>query len=185
MDGEMNKIKKFISILICLSYTAFIFTGCAKDKGETSKYKELLYGGNDTVTGGQPPPVTQTGIVYNAQAIYDGYGGYGTGNGDRIVNKGETIYIKVQLKNTGSSDANGVTATLSTTDSYVTINQSYKTDSYGTITGSNGTDWNDYTNGFQFTVSATTPIPRTVTFSLAITDTYGNTWSSNFNISVQ
>ena len=40
-------------------------------------------------------------------------------NGDGIINKDETVYLKVFIKNNGSSDAKDVKATISTTNSYI------------------------------------------------------------------
>jgi hypothetical protein len=146
-------------------------------------------------------PVSQISatIQYNAYSLYDG-GSYNTvGNGDNISNKGETIRMNVELLNAGTSDATGITATLTTTDSYITVNSSYKTATFGTITS----DYpyfsiGDYSGStvssvgsasssscYLFSVNSTCPSNHQVLFNLAIADNKGNTWSDTFYVTVQ
>ncbi|MBM3288001.1 MAG: T9SS type A sorting domain-containing protein, partial [Candidatus Eisenbacteria bacterium] len=58
---------------------------------------------------------------YQASTVDDDSGGGSAGNGDGLVNPGETIELRVQLRNFGSQNATGVTATLTSDDPYVTI----------------------------------------------------------------
>lgn len=145
-------------------------------------------------------PVSQisASIQYNASALYDG-GSYSTvGNGDNIANKGESVRLNVELLNTGTSDATGITATLSTTDSYVTVNSNYKTATYGTITsdypyfsigdysGSTTTSVGAASSSscFLFSVNTTCPANHSVLFNLAISDNRGNTWNDTFYVTI-
>ena len=72
-----------------------------------------------------------------------------TGNGNKKLDLGETVKLAVVGKNTGGS-ASGITATLSTTDSCITITNA--TSSIGTVY--TWGDFNTNSNLFQFNVSA-------------------------------
>lgn len=64
-------------------------------------------------------------LEYDHHYLDDGPEG---GNGNGCAEAGETVELELSLSNTGSARATGVTATLSTTDPYVAIND-------GTLTG--------------------------------------------------
>jgi len=130
-----------------------------------------------------------------AQIGFSSYSVVGDNNGDKIVNKGETVYLKVNLKNNGSSKAKAVMAAFSTTSSYVSgFSPTTKIDyddiaaggiqgySYGT-TGYVPGSYNSYT--IQFTVSNSTPTGTQIPISISIVDESDNTWSDSFNVPVQ
>jgi hypothetical protein len=136
-------------------------------------------------------------VEYSASDIYDGTYYSATGNGDGIINKGETVRLNVELKNTGTSAANNLSATLSTTDSYITVSPASATHSYGTINAGYYKDMEDYssdsyssvqsaasTTCFLFTVSSSCPTAHIVNFSLDISDSNNNSWSDIFTLTV-
>ncbi|MEO0226663.1 MAG: C25 family cysteine peptidase [candidate division WOR-3 bacterium] len=55
-------------------------------------------------------------LVYFNHTIYDTIG-----NGNGIVNPGERIFLRVSLANNGTETANGISVTLGTQDSFITI----------------------------------------------------------------
>ncbi|MBM3288150.1 MAG: hypothetical protein FJY88_12470, partial [Candidatus Eisenbacteria bacterium] len=59
--------------------------------------------------------------AYEASAIDDDASGGSIGNGDGLVNPGERIELRVQLRNRGSQNLAAVTAGLGSADPYVTI----------------------------------------------------------------
>jgi len=64
----------------------------------------------------QPGPLTHAG-----QATDDDNSGASSGDGDGLVEPGETIELGLTLANAGDAAASGVTATISTDNGYVTI----------------------------------------------------------------
>ncbi|MGC3977386.1 MAG: hypothetical protein QM751_03645 [Paludibacteraceae bacterium] len=132
----------------------------------------------------------------DAQITYNEFSVYSDNNGDKIVNKGETVQLKVSLKNTGSSAAKAVKATFSTTSSYISDFTPTSQVNYGDI-AAYGIKWADYqgNNGtyegyayyytIKFTVSNTTPANTNIPVNISITDESGNTWTSNFNVKVE
>ena len=114
-----------------------------------------------------------------------------------MPNKNETLRLNIELKNTGTSGVNGITATLSTSDQFITISQTYKTGTYGDIPAGTFKDITDYSSNmvssigsaydadcFLFSVSATCPANHVVPFVLSIADNKGNNWTDTFNITV-
>lgn len=63
-------------------------------------------------------------VSYNASSIDDDTSGNSIGNGDGVINPGETIEMPLQLKNFGSQLAAGVTAQISSADPYLQITRS-------------------------------------------------------------
>ena len=121
---------------------------------------------------------TGANIQYSRNTIYNDT------NGDGIINKGETIDLKVYLKNTGSSDANSVTATMTTTSPYVSSLSPTTSVSFGTISaGSESYTYSSYS--WSFNVSGSTPTGTVITFNLSITDAQGNSWTQSFSVTVQ
>jgi hypothetical protein len=130
-----------------------------------------------------------------AQVSYNSYRVYSDNNGDKIVNKGETVYLKISLKNTGTSAAKSVKTTFSTTSSYVSGFSPAAQITYGDISA-NGVKWASYT-GFnieyesavdytiRFTVSNSTPTNTQIPISIRMADESNNIWSSSFNVTVQ
>ncbi len=119
-------------------------------------------------------------LVYSAHTVDDDTSGESNGNGDGIVNCGETIELYVDLYNQGDSTATGVNATISTSDSYVTWLDNTDS-SYPDISGG-GTGTNS--NDFDFAVDSSAPDGHVIHFDLDITATNGGPWSDSFNVAV-
>jgi len=114
--------------------------------------------------------------LVNNTGVYVGYESHTIsdpgGNNNGEINPGETIELQVTLKNFGNSTtANNVSATLSTSDPYVTISDSIK--SFGDIgPGNTGT-----ASPYIFDVSTNTRNDHIIKFNLAVTSSQGN-WNS-------
>ncbi|MEZ5359355.1 MAG: C25 family cysteine peptidase [Candidatus Zixiibacteriota bacterium] len=100
------------------------------------------------------------------------------GNNNGVVDYGETVSIGVQLKNVGPDVASAVEATLTTTDSYITITDG--TESFGDIDGDNGTGY--VSNAFTFDVSPNVPDGHIISFTLTMIDVNDSTWTSGFSV---
>ncbi|MEW6685948.1 MAG: C25 family cysteine peptidase [Candidatus Edwardsbacteria bacterium] len=101
------------------------------------------------------------------------------GNGDGMVNPGETIQMPVILKNSGNKPAIKVTATLVTADSLVTILENQK--DYGDILpGDSALSQGSY----KFSVSSQTANAHTIQFNLQITDSLSNWWNGTISMVV-
>ncbi len=86
------------------------------------------------------------------------------GNGDNHPDPGETLNLNVQVVNNFGIDATNVSATLSTNDSYCTINQS--SSNYPDITRGN---YEANSTPFNVTFSSNIPKGHEVNFTLSIT----------------
>ena len=115
-------------------------------------------------------------LVYCTHDMDDSDGG----NSDGIINPGETVDLLVTLKNVGLDNATGVVATLSTTDTYVTVTQNFS--EYGDIPGT-GASLPGLTN-YTLQVATNCPTPHEVSLVLNITDTAGTNWISQFEVMV-
>ncbi len=102
-------------------------------------------------------------VAYEASSIDDDASGESVGNGDGTLNPGETIELRVQLKNYGIQNATAVEATISSDDPYVTIVDGEET--FGDIAG-NGSAWS--ADDFGVTLSADCPHGRTIRLSLDV-----------------
>jgi hypothetical protein len=98
------------------------------------------------------------------------------GNGNGLMDYGETNKLNVRLKNVGVATATNVSAKLRTTDTYITITDS--TETYGTINAGATMMKND---AFTYTVANNIPDGRVVQFTLLATNGT-DTWTSAFSI---
>ena len=128
---------------------------------------------------------TAANIVFDTKTIvYDD-------NHDGIINRGETAYLNVSLKNTGTSTSLGVNATF-TSSGYITGLKPQTAISYGDISAGqsntgNSSGWTpNYLNyNISFKVSSAAPLNTPIPINILITDAYGNSWTSYFNVNVQ
>jgi hypothetical protein len=102
------------------------------------------------------------------------------GNGDSMLNPGETVYMPLWVRNWGNLTANGVKATLRSLDPSATVLDSVK--SVGTITASDSVLTPG--NGFQFRAADTCSNGHQLSFRLVCKDTMDSTWSSTFDVPV-
>ena len=127
---------------------------------------------------------------------------YANGNDDGLVTPGESLYLDVKAYNAGSSKALGVTATLSTTSNYVTIERdSYtigdmKAGYYKSLTDTydNNSNFSQcklmYSSyyserAFMFSVDSSCPSGTELPFTVTFTDSSGNVWTDTLTIPVQ
>ncbi|MCD4746284.1 MAG: PKD domain-containing protein, partial [Bacteroidales bacterium] len=99
-----------------------------------------------------------------------------SGNGNGLMDYGESILLSLGMKNVGSQQANNVTVELNTNDSFITITDNIEY--YGTIPAN---EIITITDGFAFNVSELIPDGHSVLFDVTAYDG-NNTWTSNFTI---
>lgn len=115
-------------------------------------------------------PASGPYVIYQNNTIHDN-----TGNNDGEIDFNETIDVDLSIHNVGIADAIGVSATLTTTDPYVTITNA--TSLFGNVV-SNSTA--SVANAFQFVVANNIPDQHVISFVVLINDGNGNSWSSSF-----
>ncbi len=117
-------------------------------------------------------------ILMNDQSLDDDMIGESSGNDDGIVSPGEDIELKVTLQNIGKNATN-VSAVLSTTDSYITMNDN--TEQFNNIPY---LSFQECLDDFDFSVSNTTPFNHEIPFVLSVSDHKGNAWTNEFTVKV-
>ena len=145
-------------------------------------------------------------VVYVTHAISDAMSDSDLNNGDGKINPSETLKMDVRVHNVTDLLIKNISAVLSTTSEYVTIDEASK--SYEDITGGyyktlygaknyasedgRNSSTNDYgsnslgaSSGWQFTVAANTPAGTEISFTLTFTDIHGNSWTDTFTVTVQ
>jgi hypothetical protein len=116
-------------------------------------------------------------VVHLRHAIDDAAPG---GNGDGIVNPGETVNMPTWVKNLGNQTGNGVTGKLRTSDPAVAVTDSAK--SFGTIAANDSAFTG--ANGFKFAVGDTCTNGHNIVFTLTCKDANDSTWNSSFAVRV-
>jgi len=126
-------------------------------------------------------------LIVGDEAVYvnlgavgfdDGSGGQGVGNGDGLLNAGETIALNITLNNLGSDLAGGVTAVLSSTTPGIEVTSASQ--SYGDIPGGGSAAGG---GAFVFTAASDLVGEYIVDLQLDVT-AGGDTWPSLFNYQV-
>jgi subtilisin family serine protease len=104
-----------------------------------------------------------------------------SGNDNAFVEPGETVGLRITLRNGGLTGLSGVTATLSLpqADPYISIITG--TVSYGTLGGASEVL---PTGEFIFSVDPNTSTPHAASFTLTITDQNQNTWTETLTRSI-
>jgi hypothetical protein len=133
--------------------------------------------GSDNVDVHQPAVVGP--VAYHEQLIDDDNFDQSSGNNDGIVNCGEDIELWVTLHNYGNETATGVSVTLSESDPYVTVSDTYSSVS-NIFAGSNQQASDD----FDLSVDAGTPDGHIINFDLNINAGNGGPWSDTFAVMV-
>jgi len=100
------------------------------------------------------------------------------GNQNGIVDCGEIIALDIELRNFGNSDGTNVVATLSTSDSYITLTD--EEENIDLVTAQSTFNIND---AYSFILSPDVPDEHIAHFDLIITDDTGEEWSSDLEIS--
>jgi hypothetical protein len=124
-------------------------------------------------------PASGPYVAYESHTVDDDQVDESDGNDDGIANAGETIEIFVTLTNYGVDPATGVTATLSSGSSRVTLIDD--SESYGTIGAGLSVTGPD---GFVVEIDPTTPDGETIMFDLVMTDGSRAVWGSTFGIPI-
>ncbi|MDW3196378.1 MAG: matrixin family metalloprotease [Cytophagales bacterium] len=122
-----------------------------------------------------PSTTNDVNLEYSDLLIKDGSGG-GTGDGDGRAEPGEVISLEVELYNSGTTDANNVQATLSTTDTDITIIDD--SENWGSITS----DTRKWDGDFEFSISGSSA-EKDIQFTLDITSDEG-AWTDTFTFPV-
>jgi hypothetical protein len=95
------------------------------------------------------------------------------GNGDGIINPGETVYMPTWVKNFGTQPANNVVAKLRSTTSYATVLDSSA--NCGNIAAGDSFYINP---GFRFTATSSCTNGVALTFNIVCKDVNDSTWTS-------
>ncbi|MBN2541942.1 S8 family serine peptidase [bacterium] len=104
-------------------------------------------------------------LVHQSHTIDDNAGG----DNDGFPEPGESVVMPVTLLNNGGASATNVSATLSTSDGYITVTDNYAT--FPNIAQSASQQSN--ANHYAFDIDPMTPCPHTVSFTI--------TWTSDEN----
>jgi len=131
-------------------------------------HNKRVFQGNIVVSSAGPY------IAYLSSTINDF-----SGNGDGMVNPGETVDLTVTAKNFGQEATYGVYGILSEDDPYanISIDSSY----FGDFAPD---ETHDGTPPYRFQVSESCPKDHEILFTLTFHDQYDSTWVSNFTIHV-
>jgi predicted secreted protein len=153
------------------------------DWGENG-YMRIGYGVSDVGYAANYIAYSSSGSVgpmlYDSHIVDDDTSDQSSGNGDGIVNCGETIELYATLYNQGTETATYVNAGISTNDSYVTWlgnTSSDYPDIPGRGTGTNSID-------FDFEVDPDTPNGHVIHFNVEMTASNGGPWSDSFTVPV-
>ena len=120
-------------------------------------------------TTNAPTPPTEPFLVIGTITIDDT-------NGNGNVDYGETVNLGIDLNNMGLNGATGLSAVLSSSDSYITITQNFS--NYNDIAGGGSeTNLSDYI----FTVDNDCPDAHNALFELAVTGNEGP-WNLDFQL---
>jgi hypothetical protein len=130
-------------------------------------YDARPYQAQVTITAGSQP------VLADRTPVIDDDNLSGTiGNGNGLLDSGETIDVKIQVKNNGNATASTVTGTLSTTDPNVTVTQPAV--SYGSISAGATTN---VATSYRILIPASAPDDRELSFNLRLADNAGRTWN--------
>lgn len=167
--------------LICLSQDGNYFTGVSNEFGSVTISHALIVGDAKMVV-----TAFNTDTIYDDITVIPPGGAYvifdsfiiddSSGNNNNLLDYGESVLLDVTLSNVGTSQADNVDATLSTTDQYVTIlddNQNFGNIPAGQTVTQSG--------AFAFEVDGDVPDGHGILFTLEATDGT-DTWTSTFII---
>lgn len=141
-----------------------------------------------TVTGRNYTPVEKTIVVImnpgvhlyvSANSVNDDGVAPSNGNNNEQIDAGEIIELTSTLSNQGLTDASGISASINTTSSYLTISQ--LTSSYGAI---NAQGSSQGTPSYVIQVSPTCPDLEMVDFNYTISAYGGLTFSDDYTFEI-
>jgi len=169
--------------MVSLSQDGLFFTGITDVTGSVTIDHTLNPGNAKLVVTG-----FNTETIYEDVSVIPPDGAYITvssieindaaGNGDGLLDYGESAFLTIGLTNVGTADASNVIAEISSGDEYIGITGASA--SYGTIPAGETVT---ITNGFEINALENIPDLHIVMFGLDVTGTSGReTWSSIFAI---
>jgi hypothetical protein len=168
---------------VCVTGTDIFATGYtdATGKAYIDLFSEVLVTLNVTVRGGNVIPFLGTlemippagpWVIRDSYTLNDNAGG----NGNGLMDYGESILMSLTMINVGNQQANNVNVTLSTANPYITFTDNFH--NYGNIAPGQSIL---IPNGFAFIVANNMPDLTNVVFSVEATSGI-DSWSSNFSI---
>jgi hypothetical protein len=184
--SSLNVNCSFNGALVCLTMNGQILgTGLANGGTALISFPSItapdtvfvtITGFNQLPYQGQVLVIPATGpyVIYQNNTIHDN-----SGNNDGEIDFNETIDVDVSIQNVGIADAIAVSATLTTSDPYVTITNA--TSLFGDVFSSSSAS---VANAFQFVVANNVPDQHVISFVVVITDGNGNSWTSSFTQTV-
>ena len=119
-------------------------------------------------------------LVYVAHEVDDDNSGQSSGNADGFINCGESIELWVALYNQGANAATEISATISSTDPYITF--TYNITSTYLDTSGFGIKVNS--DDFSFDVDPNAPHTRYINLGLDIVASNGGPWHEDFYVYV-
>jgi uncharacterized membrane protein len=142
---------------------------------------EITDGNNNTWTD----EFTVTVKRIDAEVVFSKYDVYSDDNNDQVINPGESISLRVYLKNTGTSSALDVHATFTTNSDYITnLSENVSVD-YNTI-DSGDESYPEFSSSFlNFDVASSAPSGTDIIFPIDITDKYNNAWNDSLTVTIQ
>jgi hypothetical protein len=169
--------------MVTLSQGDLFFTGITDASGSVTINQALNAGTAKLVV-----TAFNTETIYQDQNVIPPSGAYITvssvnindadGNGNGLLDYGETAFLSIGLSNVGTGNASGVSATISTTDGFITIPGASA--DYGNIPAG---ETITITDGFEISALENLPNLHVSLFQLDASGTSGrDTWSSSFAI---
>jgi len=168
----------FMGAMVTLSQDGSFFTGITDASGTVS-FDHALTPGDAllVVTGFNTETIYETITVVPSAGAYVIYSSHtvndASGNGNGMLDYGETAMLSISLTNVGTSDAADVIVLLSTDDEYVTITDGEE--NYGNIPAGETIQVND---GFALQIANDIPDEHIIVFN--IESTGDATWNSSF-----
>jgi len=171
--------------VVCVTGNDVFASGVTASNGKV--YLEITAGDPETltvtVTGGNVypfqgplmviPPVGPW-VIKDYYILDDNAGG----NGNNLMDYGESIFLSLALENIGTVDATNLIAELSTSDPYITFTNDFH--NYGSIPAGQSILAN---NAFSFTVANNIPDQHTVLINVQVSSISGiDVWNSYFSI---
>ncbi len=134
---------------------------------------------NVVVTCQNRQPYIGTVVVASPSGPYVLYTKNHVSGADTLVDYNENVQLDVTLKNFGAATAQGVNATITSTDPYLNVTDN--TQSWGNIASQGAST---QTAAYAFTTSNYIPDQHIADFNMTITDNASNTWNSTFNLKI-
>jgi hypothetical protein len=119
-------------------------------------------------------------LLYYSFLADDDDGGGSSGNGDGMLDCGETVELYVELYNYGGQTASSPTATISVSDPVVTWLDNLGSKYPAIPSGASSVNSDD----FDLAVDPDVPNGHVITFNLDIADSDGGSWTDSFDVQV-